>query len=126
MAKDVELKAMKLVMNYEKRKGGNPKDVCKDKRYPCDIISRGRYIEVKGKSLLKPPQFLVLYKTTLKKLGNNVRKYWIYVVYDINRKPKLRMIPSSKILGNLEIDARFVLPGKVIRSKEIEEVSLTN
>jgi hypothetical protein len=124
MAMDVESKAMKLVMKYEKSKGRNPKDVCKDKRYPCDIISRGRYIEVKGKSSSEPPPFIVLYKTTLRNLGNNVRKYWIYVVYDIKRKPKLRMISSSKILGNLEIDARFLLRGKVIRSKEIEEVDL--
>ncbi len=125
MAKNVELKAMELVMKYEKRKGRNPKDVCKDKRYPCDIISRGRYIEVKGKSSSKPPPFIVLYKTTLKNLGSNVRKYWIYVVYDMKRKPKLRMIPSSKILGNLEIDARFLLRGRVIRSKEIKEVDLS-
>ena len=114
MAKDIEFKAMKLVMKYEKRKGRNPKDVCKNKKYPCDIISKGRYIEVKGKSSSESPPFIVLYKTTLRNLGNNVRKYWIYVVYNINRRPKLRMIPPGKIFGNLEIDTRFILRGKVI------------
>lgn len=124
MAKSVELKAMELVIRYEKGKRGNPKDVHKDKQYPCDIISRKRYIEVKGKSSSKPPQFIFLYKTTLKKLGNNIKKYWIYIVYDIKREPKLRMIPPGKIFGNLEIDARFVLRGKVIRGEEIKKTEV--
>jgi hypothetical protein len=124
MAKNVESKAMELVMKYEKKKGRNPKDVCKDKRYPCDIISKGRYIEVKGQSS-KQPDGIWLYKTTLKKLGDNILKYWIYVVYDIEKKPKLRKIPPEKIFGNLEIDPWFVLPGRIIRSKQIEEVDLS-
>jgi hypothetical protein len=123
MAKGVELKAMKLVMEYEKTKGRKPNDVSKDKNRPFDIKSGRRCIEVKGQGS-KSPRWVWLYKNTLKKLGNDVLNYYIYVVYDVKRKPKLRIIPPGKIFGNLQIDPRFLLPAQVIKDKRIEEIRL--
>jgi hypothetical protein len=123
MAKDVELKAMKLVMEYEKAQGRNPKDVSKEKEYPFDIKSGKRCIEVKGQSS-KSAGWVWLYKTTLKKLGDDVLNYYLYVIYDIKGNPKLRIIPPKKILGSLEIDYQFLLPTRVINDKTIEDICL--
>ena len=85
-----------------------------------DIESDGRLIEVKGQSAQRP-DFIYLYKRTLEKLGDNVLKYYIYLIYDMKRKPKLKILPPEKIFGNIEIDSMFTLRGKVFRDiKEIE------
>jgi hypothetical protein len=115
-----EIKAMDFVINYEKEQGRNPKDVSKT---GCgyDIRSDERCIEVKGQSS-KQPDFIGLYKKTLKNLGKDVLNYYIYLVYDIKEHPKLKIIPPDVIFGNLEIDPQFLLPSKAIRG--IKDIAL--
>lgn len=116
----IEKRAVELVMNYERKQGKNPKDVSKERR-GYDIESGDRLIEVKGQSAQKP-DFIYLYKRTLEKLGDNILKYYIYLVYDMKREPKLKILPPEKIFGNIEIDSMFTLRGKVF--KEIKEIEL--
>ena len=115
-----EKQAIELVMQYEKHQGRNPFDVSKT-RYGYDIKSGDRLIEVKGQKAPKP-DFIYLYKETLRKLGDNTLHYYIYLVYDIKRQPKLKILPPEKIFGNIEIEATFFLRGKTF--KELPEIKL--
>ncbi len=120
MPRDVENKAIALVVEYERKQGRNPRIVS---RTGCgyDIKSENRCIEVKGQSM-KNPDFIYLYKKTLAKLGADTLNYYIYVVYDINNKPKLKILPPEKIFGNIEIEPMFLIRGKVFR--DLEDIEL--
>lgn len=113
MPKEVEEKAINLVMDYERGQGRESKDVSKT---GCgyDIKSGRRLIEVKG---MRHPtgDFIYLYKKLFLKLGKDVSRYYIYVVFDIKNKPKLKVIPPSVILANLEIETSFFLKAKSYR-----------
>lgn len=116
----IEKKAIALVMDYEKKQGRSPKDVSRLKR-GYDIESDDRLIEVKGQSA-QEPDFIYLYKKTLQKLGENTLRYYIYLVYDIRRRPKLKILPPEKIFGNIEIESMFLLRGRLFRA--IKEIPL--
>lgn len=116
-----ERQAIELVMNYEKRQGRNPQDVS-TKHLGYDIKSDERLIEVKGQKA-KKPDFVYLYKRTLQKLGDNALRYYIYLVYDIKREPKLKILPPGKIFGNIEIEPMFLLRGKIFNG--LEEIQLS-
>jgi len=120
MARDIEQKAMKLVMGYERKHGRYPKDMSTT---GCgyDIKSGSRLIEVKGMSHPNG-DFISLYKKLLTKLGKEISNYYIYVVYDIKNKPKLKIIPPNTILANLEIETSFFIRAKAY--KDIEGVSI--
>ena len=118
---------MKIVMKYERKRGKEPRDVSRTK---CgyDIKSGTRCIEVKGKGQDgKPPQWINLYKKVISKLGKNIMKYYIYVVYDVNKnkgKPQLVIIPPKIVLSNLEVDTNFILhPKRILKKyKEIKPI----
>lgn len=115
MAREVEHKAMRLVMAYEKKQKRKPIDVC---RSGCgyDIKSGNRCIEVKGQSS-KKPDFIYLYKKTLQNLKDDTLHYYIYVVYDIqSAQPKLRILPPEKIFGNMEIEPLFLIRAKTFNN----------
>lgn len=116
-----EKRAMMLVMDYERKQGRNPEDVSK-KKCGYDIKSDNRLIEVKGQSA-KKPDFISLYKQALNKLGDNTIHYYIYLVYDLKERPKLKILPPEKIFGNIEIEASFFIRGKVF--KEIKDIELS-
>lgn len=120
MPREVEQKAMKLVIDFECKQGRKPKDVSHS---GCgyDIESSGRLIEVKGMSHPKG-DFIYLYKKLLLKLGKNVSSYYIYVVFDIKNKPKLKIIPPEVILSNLEIDTSFFIRAKSYKDIPIKEL----
>lgn len=118
MPREVEQKAVRLVMDFEKRQGRSPKNVS---RAGYDIESSGRLIEVKGMSH-PTGDFIMLYKKLFVKLGRGISNYYIYVVFDIKSKPKLKIIPPEIILANLEIETAFSLKAKSY--KNIEAIDL--
>jgi len=120
MTKKIEKRAMKYVIKYEKSQRRNPIDVSKT-RCGYDIKSGKRYIEVKGQSSTKA-EFIYLYKKTLMNLKDNILNYYIYIVYDLKNKPKLKILPPNKIFGNLEIEPLFLIRGKTF--KGLEEIKL--
>lgn len=114
-----EKKAMKIVKKFEKnRTGREPTDVSK-KRKGYDYKSGDRCIEVKGQKSPKSG-WVDLHESLIKKIGEFFNNYYIYVVYDIERKPKLKIIDSKCIFKNLIIKSHFVLP-----SDKVKEVSDT-
>ena len=109
---DVEKKAMNIVMKYEKKQGRNPKDVSKN-RIGYDIKSGGRCIEVKGQST-KRAEWIWINNTVIRKLGKEISNYYVYIVYDINKKPKLKILEPDVIFKNLVVDTMFKLNSKVV------------
>lgn len=117
--KSTEMIAIDFVKKYEKRHGRIPVDVSK-KGVGYDIRSGNRLIEVKGQSAVMP-DFIYLYKRTLQNLGDNILNYYIYLVYDVKNKPKLKILLPRKIFGNIEIDPQFIIRGKVFKALPIEK-----
>ncbi|MDO8564007.1 MAG: DUF3883 domain-containing protein [Nanoarchaeota archaeon] len=122
MSNIVRDKAVKFVISYEKKRGWDAEKMPNGAGY--DVISKKdskiRYIEVKGKSSKNIP-FVHFHKDAFKKVGNqsgDMRKYFLYLVYNINKKPTLKIVPSSTILQNIELDASFLLRGKAINTIE--------
>ena len=99
-------KAITWVMEYERLNGRNPKDVS-TKGCGYDIESDGRCIEVK--STARKRKTLSLYKKLLKQLGGKIDRYYIYVVYDIESTPKLKILDPRVVVKSLEEDARYIV-----------------
>jgi|YelNatPaOPRAMG01_1025707.scaffolds.fasta_scaffold133037_1 hypothetical protein len=120
MSSITEQKAIQIVMNYEKSQGREPKDVSKTK---CgyDIKSGERCIEVKGQSS-KRAGWIWISNSIVRKLGKDLSNYYIYIVYDINNKPKLKILEPDVIFKNLKIDTLFLLTTAVINKhgKDVE------
>jgi len=118
---NIEKKAIEIVMEYEREQNRNSKDVSEGK---CgfDIQSGNRHIEVKGQSSEKA-RFLWINNSIVRKLGKGLAHYWVYVVYNINDKPKLKILEPDTIFKNLQIDTQFKLTAKVINSCRDEEVN---
>ena len=112
MSISVEQKAVNIVIKYEKSQGRNPKDVSRTK---CgyDIKSNRRCIEVKGQSNRRAG-WIWINNSIVRNLGKNLINYYIYIVYDIKHKPKLKVIEPDVIFKNLKIDTLFLLPTAVI------------
>lgn len=108
----VEQKAIELVLEYEKKQGRNPIDVSK-KRCGYDIESNDRFIEVKGQSSIKAG-FIWINNTLVRTLGKNLANYYIYIIYDIKDKPKIKILEPDIIFKNLQIDTWFLLKSSVI------------
>lgn len=107
-----EQKAMKIVMEYEKIQGRKPKDVSKT-RCGYDIKSGNRCIEVKGQSSERA-SWIWITPTIVRNLGKKIGNYYIYIVYDIKNKPKLKILEPDAIFKNLKIDTLFLLKDEVI------------
>jgi len=112
MPNTVEQKAIKIVMEYEKSQGRMPSDVSRTK---CgyDIKSNERCIEVKGKTK-KRADWIWINNSIVRNLGKDLSNYYIYIVYDIKREAKLKILEPDIIFKNLKIDTLFLLPTAVI------------
>jgi len=112
MANTVEQKAIAHVMEYEKKQNRKPEDVSKQK---CgyDIKSGDRCIEVKGQSGRKA-SWIWINNSIVRKLGKDLSNYYVYIVYDIKDKPKLKILEPDVIFKNLKIDPFFLLTTAVI------------
>ena len=120
MPNTIEQKAMNIVMEYEKKLGRSPKDVSKTKG-GYDIQSNGRYIEVKGVSSKRAGWFWIN-NSIVRNLGKNLANYYVYIVYDIKDKPKLKILEPDVIFKHLQIDTMFLLKTAVINEygKDVE------
>lgn len=120
MANPTEQQAMEIVMKYEKSQGRSPKDVSRTK---CgyDIKSGNRYIEVKGQGS-KKAEWIWITNSIVRNLGRNLANYYIYIVYDVKDKPKLKILEPDVIFKNLQIDTLFLLKSGVINKygKDVE------
>ncbi|HEX9831158.1 MAG TPA: DUF3883 domain-containing protein [Thermodesulfobacteriota bacterium] len=114
MPNDVEQKAMKVVARYEKRRTGKGSKDVSGTGCGYDIKSGNRLIEVKGFYNERYPS-ISLYKKLEEQLGKGKNHYYIYVVYDITKKPKLKILEPKVIWGNIEVDTRYIVRGKVYR-----------
>jgi len=117
---ETENKAMKLAVKYEKKMGRNPIDTTKE-GIGYDLKSGNRLIEVKGFCNERYP-VISLYKKLKDQLGKKISRYYIYVIYDIDNSPKLKILTPSIIKKNLEEDLRYIVRGKVYRP--IKEIKL--
>lgn len=116
----VERKAIELVKEFEIKQGRQPKEI---RAGGFDIKSGDRCIEVKGVSDKNIPSFIWISRTILKKLGEDVINYYIYIVYDIKRKPKLLILPSKIIFSNMEIDPLLIVfPNKIKKANPKIEI----
>ena len=112
MPNTVEQKAMRIVIKYEKSQSRHPKDVSKTGG-GYDIKANNRFIEVKGQSKPKA-SWILIHNSIVRNLGKNLSNYYIYIVYNINKKPKLKIIDPDSIFKNLRIETSFLLTSKVI------------
>jgi len=112
MTNTVEQKAIKIVMEYEISQGRKPKDVSKQ-RCGYDIKSGDRCIEVKGESS-KRASWIWISDTIVRNLGKELSNYYVYIVYDIKKNPKLKILEPDTIFKNLKIDTVFRLTTAVI------------
>ena len=112
MINSVEQKAVSIVLDYETKEGRKPTDVSKDK---CgyDVKSGDRFIEVKGTKDKRAGWFWIT-DTIVRTLGKNLANYYLYIVYNINNTPKLKILEPDDIFKNLKIDNIFKLTTKVI------------
>lgn len=116
----VERKAIELVKKFEIKQGRQPKEL---RASGYDIKSGKRCIEVKGSSDKNVPSFIWISRTILKKLGEDVINYYIYIVYDIKRKPKLLILTSKIIFSNMEIDPLLIVfPNKIKKANPKIEI----
>jgi|SRR3989344_1892254 len=109
----IERKAINFVIKYERAKKRYPEDVSK-KLCGYDVKSKGRYIEVKGFKNVRYP-VLSLHKSLKRQLRNKIHRYHIYIVYNIDNSPRLKILKPDIIAVNLEIDTRYIIRGKVYR-----------
>ena len=86
-------------LEFEKKKGRTPQELGESEKLGYDIKSTSkseeRYIEVKSSENLKPDIFLT--PNEYAALGSNREKYFVYVVTDALRKPKLYINRGDKL-----------------------------
>jgi len=104
--------SIKYVMKFEKSQGRKPVDLSKQ-RIGYDIKSDNRYIEVKSRPGKKIQPFITLHNALLRKLGKGLSCYYVYVIYDMRKEPKLVIIPPEIIFKNLETKVSLLIRKKV-------------
>ena len=105
-------KNIKYVINYESKQGRKPQDVSK-KRVGYDIKSGDRYIEVKSRPGSRLQPFLTLHNHLLRSIGKGLAHYYIYVIYDMKKDPKLVILPPELVLRNLETNVSLFIRRRV-------------
>ena len=104
--------SIKYVMRYERKQGRKPVDVSK-KRVGYDIRSGNRYIEVKSRPGSKIQPFITLHNALLRTIGKGLANYYLYIVYDMAKEPKLVIVPPEVVLKNLETKVSLLVRKKV-------------
>lgn len=111
---EVEKTAMEHVFWYERERGATPVDVS-TKGIGYDIDSGDRLIEVKGFRNERYP-VISLYKLLPEQLGDDINRYYIYIVYDVEKEPKVKILTPSMVYQHLELDTRYIIRGRWYRS----------
>jgi len=121
MPNSVEKRAIRIVMDYERSQRRAPVDVSRE-RCAYDIKSGDRLIEVKGTKDKKPTWYYVS-PNILNKLGKGVANFYVYIVYDIKNKPKLKIMEPDDVFKSMKAEAQFYIPHSAI-SKYGKDVDL--
>ena len=116
-----EEQSIKYVMKFEKSQQRKPVDVSK-KHIGYDIKSGNRFIEVKSRPASKIQPFIILHNALLRILGKELSHYYIYIVYDMKKEPKLIIIPPEIIFKNLETDVKLFLRQKVYNKLKLHKL----
>jgi hypothetical protein len=92
--------AMQIALDYEIKQGRHPKDVAADKTVTgCDIISDGRYIEVKGVGeSWKTYTWQGIHKTEYDRLKSDTAVFYLYIVKFVDK-------------NSTEVEAIYIIPG---------------
>lgn len=120
-----EEKSIKYVLSYEKLKGNNPIDVSK-KLVGYDIKSGKRFIEVKSRPKSKIQPFIKLNNTLIRAISIGLVNYYLYIVYDMDKEPKLVIVPPKIVLANLETEVSFKIRGAVYNKIKPEKLKKQN
>jgi hypothetical protein len=107
-----EERSIKYILEYEKSQGRKPVDVSKQ-HIGYDIKSGKRFIEVKSRPKDKVQPFIKLHNALLRTIGVGLSNYYLYIVYDMDREPKLIIVPPKIIFSNLETEVSLLIRGKV-------------
>jgi hypothetical protein len=118
-----EEKSIEYVLKYEKAQGRNPVDVSK-KHIGYDIKSGKRFIEVKSRPKEKVQPFIKLHNALLRTIGVGLANYYLYIVYDIDKEPKLIIVPPKTIFSNLETEVSLLIRGKVYNHIKPEKLKV--
>jgi len=116
--KEIEDKAVKFVLKYERSKNRKPKDV-RSEQWGYDVESKSRKIEVKGTEADIPNKgglHITLLPRQYRALKENL-DYWIYRVYNVREEGKEKMvqIPRNEILVHL---TRYTVHKLTLKSEE--------
>lgn len=107
-----EALSIKYVIKYERSQGREAKDVS-GKGLGYDVKSGNRYIEVKSRPGCRIQPFITLHNHLLRSIGKGLSNYYVYLVYDMNKEPKLVIIPPEVVLKNLETKVSLLIRKKV-------------
>ena len=97
--------AMDFVLDFEKKQGRHPKDVSTDKTVTgCDIISDGRYIEVKGVGeSWKTYTWQGIHKTEYDRFRSDTANFFLYIVKFVDK-------------NSTEVESIYIIPGTELES----------
>lgn len=112
--KEIERKAIKEVIKYEKQKKRKPEIVPQGNGY--DIKSSGRCIEVKG--CKKEVRGWRMFEHNCFEALQKAKRYFVYIVEKLEtHKPELYIIPCSAIIRHLKLKPvwQINLPVKEMR-----------
>ncbi|MEK7553198.1 MAG: DUF3883 domain-containing protein [Patescibacteria group bacterium] len=121
-----EEQSIKYVMKYEESQRRNPVDVSKKRTFGYDIESRNRFIEVKSRPGKTLQPFITLHNHLLRSIGKGLANYYIYIVYDMGKEPKLVIIPPEIIFKNLETDVKLFIRQKVYNKLKFHKLKKLN
>lgn len=108
----VEQAAVDFVLDYERRNGGNPRDVSKERR-GFDIESGNKIIEVKGRGTEKPPfvEFNQYNFAAMQRALKEGKEFWLCIVYNINNgNPKLIKLDVIEIIKRADFVYHWEIP----------------
>lgn len=114
--KEIEDKAIKYVEEYLRERGENPQII----KRGIDVISEGKYIEVKG-SMKRATNLRVVPKSLeFVKMKNKMEDYYIYYVYDMKSEdPKMMIFNYDLFLDNKIKEVKWIIqPHKIKREKD--------
>lgn len=113
-------KAVEIVLNYEKKQGRNPEQVNKiQKGY--DIKSNERLIDVRV-VLNDKINMQTIPLIFFKKIGKDIINFYIYIVYNLNDKPRLKILNSDFILKNFNTYTNIFFNRYLLNKQKDEEI----
>ncbi len=97
--------AIHIALDYETKQGRHPKDVASDKTVTgCDILSDGRYIEVKGVGeSWKTYTWQSIHTTEYDRLKSDTANFYLYIIKFVDK-------------NSTEVEAIYIIPGPDLES----------